>query len=74
MGWTTGRTDADGAVYMMVQKLPGPPGEGFSLAGFMRSIVCVCGGVLWRRERMGRKMMTRRLKGEGKRKEEMGSK
>lgn len=21
-----GRTDADGAVYMMVQKLPGPPG------------------------------------------------
>lgn len=27
-------TDADGAVYMMVQKLPGPPGEECLLAGF----------------------------------------
>lgn len=45
-----GRTDADGAIYMMLQKLPGPPGRE-CLVSWVHALarLHLC-RVLWRRE------------------------
>lgn len=68
-----GRTDADGAVYMMVQKLPGPPGEECFVSwvhGLARLHLWWCSV---EEGKNGRRKMIRKAKAKGRRKEEIGS-